>query len=110
MNDIIALKVRDKVNKIHYFLTWGRIFDNVNDLGTIKAIKPSLAKFGIKGIDSIKICSSLKEVTKTKYFYENYFLMCQKRIPFGSRYNNWKKEMARKIENGKEIYSLGHIK
>lgn len=107
MNDIIAVKVKDKTNKIHYFLTWGRIFDNVNNSETIKVLKPRLTKFGIKNIESIKICSSLEEASKAKYFYENFFLMCQKKIPFGSRYANWKKEICRKIKAGKEIYFLG---
>lgn len=107
MNDIIALKAKSKANKLYYFLTWGRIFDSIDESEIIKALQSNLSKFGIKNASSIKVCASLKDALNAKYFYENYFLMCQKGIPFGSRYSNWKKEMARKIKNGKEIYFLG---
>jgi hypothetical protein len=42
-----------------------------------------------------------------RYFYEYFFKMTQKKIPFGPEYSAWAAEVADKIRSGREIYYLG---
>lgn len=107
MEDIVLIKVINKNKKVFYFLTWGRVFDRTNEDSLINLIRPNLTKFRIKNVSSIKICDSLYEGSKSKYFYENFFKMCQSRIPFGKEYKVWQKTMSKKINEGKELYFLG---
>jgi hypothetical protein len=47
------------------------------------------------------------EAATQPYFYECFFDICQKKIPFGPKYREWAAEMRELMENGKEIYYLG---
>ncbi len=106
MEDIILIKIADDKKKKYYFLTWGRLFDSTDDELYLNLIKNNAMKFGIKSVFSIEICESLQEGSKSKYFYENFFLMCQKKIPFGKKYKSWQKVMRKRVEEGKELYFL----
>jgi hypothetical protein len=107
MENIILIKVADQNKRKYYFLTWGRIFDRIDADLYSTIIRPHLTKFGIESAISFEVCNSLQEGAKAQYFYENFFMMCQSKIPFGKKYNAWQKSMVKKIKSGKEIYFLG---
>jgi len=106
MDDIVAIKVTYGKGKKQFFLTWGRTFDRVDHVQLLKAVSKNLKKFGIENIKKISLLDSLKEVLTERYFFEGYFLMAQKKIPFGSGYNRWRKAMSKKISQGHEIYKI----
>ena len=107
MEDIIALKVSVTVNEKKFFLTWGRIFSATDEIEIIKNLKKYLPDYGISHFEKIELCESLQESSSERFFFENFFMMSQVKIPFGSKYGKWKSSMAKKIREGKEIYFLG---
>ena len=106
MEDIIAIKVVTGSEK-KFFLTWGRIFDRVDEQKIIDIIKGFLSVYRIKEYQQIRVCESIQEASSAKYFFECLFKMSQKKIPFGVGYKKWQSSMRKKIETGKEIYFLG---
>ena len=107
MDDLVAVKVTDEEGGLHYFITWGRIFDAVDPQPLLEAITPHLSVFGIKNLTGISLCCSLREASSQPYFYEALFVFGQKKIPFGKRYECWRKKQKKAIKKGKEIYYLG---
>lgn len=107
MDNIVAIKITDKVGKPHYLLTWGRIFDAVDPQSLFEVLQPHLVSFGLSDFTGIKLCRSLKEASDQPYFYEALFSISQHKIHFGKNYPKWKKKRERKMKSGKEIYYLG---
>lgn len=106
MEEIVAIKVTHGKGKKDFFLTWGRTFDPVEHAQLLHAVGKNLKKYGIKNIKKLLLLDSLKEVFRERYFFEHYFLMAQKKIPFGKGYNRWRKAMNKKITQGYEIYKI----
>jgi len=108
MEDIVALKVVVTSGPSHYFLTWGRLIDPVETKGLEELVRSHLPKFGLTGeVGMISVCDSVREASGTRYFYENFFRMCQKPIPFGDGYTQWASKMLEQLKQGREIYYLG---
>ena len=55
-----------------------------------------------------ELCGTLREAVEAPYFYEYFFMMGQEKIPFGRRYKRWRREMNKKMLEGKELYYLGN--
>ncbi|HOY08653.1 MAG TPA: hypothetical protein PLB05_01090 [Candidatus Omnitrophota bacterium] len=108
MDDIIAVAVILKNKKRQYFLTWGRIQDNI-DSSEVEKLVLEYSKICELGSEPMKaqICRTLQEAKKAPYFYEYFFVMAQKTIPYGKTYEKWREKMNKKMKNGKEIYYLG---
>lgn len=111
MEDIIALKVttEDDRNGL-YFLTWGRIFDRIDDTEIIEVLSQNLNRYGIYSYLNIELCDSLVQASRERYFYEHFFSMCQKKIEFGTEYEKWREAKKKDLLKGKEIYFLGRAK
>ncbi|MDQ6714118.1 MAG: hypothetical protein M3Z28_13160 [Candidatus Dormibacteraeota bacterium] len=108
MEDIVALKVVLEKGPNHYFLTWGRLLDLVETKGLEELVGSHLSKFALNGaVVSISVCDSIREAAGARYFYECFFQMCQKTIPFGDAYRPWAAQMLEQLEQGREIYYLG---
>ncbi|SRR5258706_3388440 len=108
MEDIVAVAVELESNARRFFLTWGRIQDTVDPEPLEQLILQQSTKFDLGGKPvRATLCMSLQEAAHEPYFYECFFLMCQKPIPFGNQYDVWKTEMGRKMRSGKELYYLG---
>jgi hypothetical protein len=108
MEDLVAVKVRSADRQMHYFVTWGRIFDPV-DPRQIEAVIASHAhNFGIKRPSSTSMCDRLSEASNARYFYEALFDFCQKTIPRGKiAYSKWRKKTKMQMLSGKHLYYCG---
>lgn len=110
MEDIIAVAVILDNDKRRYFLTWGRIQDPVNPKPVEQLVLKHCGRFALGGVPvKAKLCASLQEASGEPYFYECFFSLCQKTIPFGENYHAWKQEMNNKMQNGEELYHLGFL-
>lgn len=108
MEDIVAVRVTLDTNESRYFLTWGRIMGAVDPRPIEQVIRTSCKHVALGGTPvHVQICDSLQDASHERYFYECFFQMCQKKIPFGPDYATWAAEMAEKMESGREIYYLG---
>ena len=107
MEDIVAVRVVTEENKKYYFLTWGRVLDEVNDKEILSFMEQHLLRFGITNMKKMALCEDLQEASHQKYFYESFFLMSQQKIPFGKKYAGWQRKIKNRMLKGKEIYRLG---
>ena len=54
-----------------------------------------------------RVCDSLQEARDAPYFYEYFFSFCQKRIPFGDQYQEWRAHIDERMRAGHEIAAIG---
>ena len=98
MDDIVALKVVVKEGPDHYFLTWGRLLGRVETKALEELVRSHLSRFSLPDpAVSISVCDSLGEASGARYFYEAFFQMCQKPIPFGDGYKVWAAAMLEQL-------------
>jgi hypothetical protein len=107
MDDIVALRVVLVTGQSRYFLTWGRLLDPVDPKRLEDLVGGKLSHFSLGGAAvSISVCDSLREASGARYFYECFFAMCQKPIPFGDNYEGWKARMLEQLTQGREFITL----
>jgi hypothetical protein len=107
MDDIVAIKVVDHAEKKHFFLTWGRVFDAIDEEPLLAAIEANLSMWGVRKARSLEVCDSLQEAASERYFFEAFFMMSQERIPFGPKYKSWQASKRKRIKKGEDIRYLG---
>ena len=109
MDDIVAIKVKDKEYGEGGFITWGRIFHTIDDKELLEVIKKYYSRWG-KELETIELCYSLGEIAYIPYFYEALIRIIQEPISFGPKYKAWKKKKQKALEEGNEIYFAGFMK
>ena len=109
MENIVAVAVDLASGESRYFLTWGRIQDPVNSEPLEKLILDVSGGFSLRGTAlAARLCGSLQEAAAAPYFFECFFEMSQRVIPFGEQtYPKWQAEMDRLMRMGKEVWYLG---
>lgn len=107
MENIIALRIRDKEKGEAAFLTWGRIFGNVDATQLCTILLKHLPAFNIHHPESIELCYSLNEVSHFPYFYEGKILFSQRIVVEKFLHDEWYAEKKKLLKKGNEIYFLG---
>jgi len=107
MEDIIGIKFVDKIQGEGGVITWGRIFDNIDDKKLLEVVTKRLIRFNVKNIQSIELCYSLMEIANQPYFYECLTYFIQNPIPHGNAYASWVKKKRKALCNGNDILFLG---
>lgn len=107
MEDLVAIRVTHEDGSLHYLMTWGRIFDAVDEVALLDAVTPHLSKFGLGNFSAISLCYRLSEASEQPYFYEGLFDFSREGIPSIKGYKKWRKEKKRNILSGRDIYYLG---
>lgn len=108
MEDIVAVAIELTNGQKRYFLTWGRIQDAVENAPLEAIVLEYASKFDLGGAPSRAcVCHTLQEAAQQPYFYEHFYTMGQKGIPYGRRYLAWKKKIDKLMRRGKELYYLG---
>lgn len=108
MEDWVAVEVRTDMAQSGFFITWGRIQDTV-DPGPLEGlILRTAGQFQIGGEPlSARVCASLQDAAGQPYFYEALLSIAQQPIPRGEGFEDWRRERAEAMEEGREIYFLG---
>jgi hypothetical protein len=108
MEDIVAVEVKLDTNEKRYFLTWGRVHDRVDPSPLEALILRTCPNLSLNGnAVGARVCATLQEAADQPYFFECFFAMCQKKIPFGTKYAQWAEKTKRAMNAGKEIFYLG---
>lgn len=109
MEDIVAVEVNLKNEAHRYFITWGRIQHPVDPKPLEQLVLQHSADWDLGGKPvKARVCWSLQEAAREPYFYECFFSISQKTIPFGDHYADWRAEMNKKMQAGEELYYLGN--
>lgn len=110
MENIVGIKFVDRVEGEGAVITWGRIFDVIDDTELLKVVSCKLVDYGVENLDSIELCYSLMEIADQPYFYETLIRFVQEPIPFGRGYEKWKKKKRKALIAGNEIAFMGFKK
>ena len=108
MENVIAVEVRLSNGDNLYYLTWGRIQDKLDH----RPVAQLVLNAALNAVDerrpkSSRVLWSLHPATAAPMFYEVYFGMCQRPIPFGKGYDKWRKKIDKRMRQGLEISFLG---
>ena len=103
MHDLVAVAVELENGRTAYFLTWGKIQDDVEQVvldatGQFKLPAPAVRA---------SLCPWLRDAAAAPAFYEYYFDFCQKTIPRGDEYEAWRADMDARMREGREIAYIG---
>jgi hypothetical protein len=109
MEDIIGIKVLNSRQKSVGFMTYGRLWDAVDDSELKDAIRANLTRFGLEPSNEIQMCRSLKELQSCNYFYEGLIWFAWHPIPFGPQYEEWRRQKQVELLSGESIYYLGEL-
>ena len=108
MDDIVAVAIELEDGTQRYFLTWGRIQDRVNPKRLEEIVLKHSTSFRLGGAPArARLCDSLQEASQERYFYECFFEMCQKKIPYRDNYESWRRKMDKRMRQGYEISYCG---
>jgi hypothetical protein len=108
VESLIAVEVNLPDGSVRYFVTWGRIQDSV-DGGPVSDLVLKFASH-LDPVDA-RVCTTLREAAESPaapYFYEALFdFAARGPIPYGDRYEDWRRERAAAMAAGREIYDCG---
>ena len=102
------MEVRTDSGQTCFFVTWGRIQDSSDPRALEELVLRAAAKFAVGGPPvSARVCASLQEAAAQPYFYEALIRMAGRPIPYAEGYDAWRREKAKAMDEGREIYFLG---
>jgi hypothetical protein len=107
MDDLIAVRVMENDGGSVAFLTWGRLFDAVDETLILEAVERALPVFGIHDYTKLIVCDNLGEVAGERYFYEGLFHFSAEFDHGYVDYQTWRKKKLKRVKAGKDIYFLG---
>ena len=109
MEDLVAVAITFDGGRKRYVLAYGRIFDAV-DPTELEAVVLEMAQRSDLGGTPVaaSVCASLQEAAGEPFFFEALFEMTRDAVSPGSRrYARWRKRIARRMREGREIWLLG---
>jgi hypothetical protein len=111
VDDVIAVAVRLADGRQRYFLTWGRIQDNV-DPGPVCDLVFRFSRSCSLGAApvSARLCATLREAADSPdapYFYESFLAFASRLVPSGEDYPAWRARIAERMEAGQDISYCG---
>jgi hypothetical protein len=108
MEDIVAVAVTLDNGERRYFMTWGRIQDSV-DPQPLEDLVLRHARSNALGGEPVssQVCTTLQEASQEPYLFEALVSFASRPIPFGPKYEDWRREKAAEMEEGQDLYYLG---
>lgn len=107
MENIVGIKFVDKQRGEGAVITWGRLFDSVDDTELLEVVKKKLPSFGVYDLEDIEISYSLMEISDQPYFYEQLAYFIKRPVYFGNDYDKWKRKKREVLKKGCEILFTG---
>ena len=108
MEDVVAVRVRLSDGNDIYFVTWGRIQDDVDSTKLEQLVLLKSQGFAMAGrAVSAEMCETLQAAREQPYFFEAIISFSQEAIPTGDAYVKWREDKAAEMQKGKGIYFLG---
>ena len=111
MDDVVAVAVELLTGELRYFITWGRIQDEVDPEPLAALVLEHSSEVALGGpAQRARVCHSLREAADSRsapYFYESLLVFVRQPIPFGPGYQAWRADRAAAMAMGKEIAYCG---
>ena len=107
VEDLVAVEVELDNGEKRYFVTWGRVQDEVDPSPLEALVIRFAARCVQRPVVGARVCL-LREAHAGPYLLEALFEFSRKRPPRKGKYERWRREMARRMEAGNDIYFLGN--
>jgi hypothetical protein len=111
MDEVVAVELQLTDGGLRYFITWGRIQDEVDPESLASLVLEQSRRFSLGGVaQRVRVCQSLREAAESKsapYFYESLLVFARQPIPSGPDYQGWRAERATAMAQGSEIAYCG---
>jgi hypothetical protein len=111
MDDVVAVEVELVGAELRYFITWGRIQDEVDPEPLAALVLEHSWGCSLGGVAQYaRVCRSLREAAESRsapYFYESLLVFARQPIPFGPDYEQWRADRATAMALRKEIAYCG---
>ena len=111
MDDVLAVAVGLVTGELRYFITWGRIQDEVDPEPLAALVLEHSRQFSLGGLaQHARVCQSLRDAADSQsapYFYESLLAFARQPIPFGPDYQKWRADRAAAMAIGKEVAYCG---
>jgi hypothetical protein len=111
MDDVVAVAVELVAGELRYFITWGRIQDEVDPEPLAALVLEQSRQVALGGpAQRARVCQSLREAADSQSapcFYESLLVFARQPIPFGYDYQKWRADRAAAMAIGKEIAYCG---
>jgi hypothetical protein len=111
MDDVVAVELQLTDGGLRYFVTWGRIQDEVDPEPLASLVLEHSRRVSLGGLaERVRVCQSLREAAESNsapYFYESLLVFARQPIPIGPDYQQWRAERATAMAEGKEIVYCG---
>jgi hypothetical protein len=110
MEDVVAIVGTDSKKRSVAFMTWGRLYDRVDESELISVVAAQSKNFAGAPMKNLRLCGSLRDVSQYEYFFEALFYFCWRPIPFGTKiYSRWRTAARKRLESGKDLLFLGSL-
>jgi hypothetical protein len=108
VEDLVAVAVRLESGEVRHFITYGRIQDSVDPGPLAQLVLEQTHRFSLGGkAVAAEVCDTLQHAKDEPYFYEALFAFSQDRIPYGPRYENWRRRIDAEMRDGRHLHFLG---
>lgn len=107
MDNVAAVALTLREGGMRYFL----VYEIDLDSDAVEAAVLKLAHRSDYGGPPLAatVCTTLQEASGEPYFFESLFEMTRDAVsPSSWRYGRWKRRIARDMDEGREIWFLGH--
>lgn len=110
VEDVVAVAVDFTDVGTRYFIVHGRVFGAVDHEAIEAAVLKVAQRSDFGGTPlTATVCRTLQEASGQPYFYEALFGMTRDAVSPGSRrYERWRRRIAVSMNEGREIWFLGH--
>jgi len=110
LENIVAVELEVDTGEKRYFLTWGRIQEDVDPRPLEALILQHCHGYSLGGAPvRARLCDSLQEAAGAPYFYEALFYMTAYPIPDGPEYPIWLQKIGEEMARGNHLYYLGRV-
>jgi hypothetical protein len=109
MNDVVGIRAFDSERQWVGFMTYGRLWDPIDDSEMIAAIKTALPTFGLRAVTEVLLCETLQELRGCPYFYEGLLSFASRPIAFGENYDTWRAWAREELAAGRGLFCVGSI-
>jgi hypothetical protein len=70
VEDVVAVKLRDRKRGDWAVVTWGRVYDPVDEKPLLDALRRVAPRMGFPDLEQLEVCYHLGEVREYQYFHE----------------------------------------
>jgi hypothetical protein len=106
VDDVVAVEVELASGERRYFITWGRVQDNVDPAPLEALVLSHASRFDLGGpAVAARVCLNLQEARNEPYFYES--LVDIAREPRSTDHVEWRRRTAEAMAGGRALWYLG---